>query len=63
MILLRDFNLNYCFILIWIVLGILFSEIEIVLIINNLFISMLIKLNYSNYFMISSVILVILNIV
>lgn len=50
MILLCDFNLNYCFILIWIVLGILFSEIEIVLIINNLFISMLIKLNYSIVF-------------
>lgn len=63
MILLCDFNLNYCFILIWIVLGILFSEIEIVLINDNLFISMLIKLNYSNYFMISSVILVILDIV
>lgn len=63
MILLCDFNLNYCFILIWIVLGILFSEMNFFLIINNLFISMLIKLNYNNYFMISLVILVILDIV
>lgn len=63
MILLCDFSLDYCFILIWMVLGIFFSEIEFFLIINNLFISMLIKLNYSNYFMISSVIFVILDIV
>lgn len=62
MILLCDFNLDYCFILIWIVLGILFSEMKFFFN-NNLFISMLIKLNYSNYFMISSVILVILDIV
>lgn len=43
--------------------GTLFSEIEFFLIINNLLTSMLIKLNYSNHFLISPVIFVILDIV
>lgn len=63
MILLCDFNSDYCFILIWMAPGTLFSEIEFFLIINNLLTSMLIKLNYSNHFMISPVIFVILDIV